>query len=50
MSFMRMKLSLHSYLDNLCLTCNLENKNRWNYALRERRFIIVLNVLDDMSL
>jgi hypothetical protein len=44
MSFMRMKPSLHSYLDNLCLSCNLENNNRWNYALGERCFIIVLNV------
>jgi hypothetical protein len=28
MSFIGMKLSLHSYLDNLCLACNLENNNR----------------------
>jgi hypothetical protein len=28
MSFMRMKPSLHSYLDNLCLACNVENNNR----------------------
>jgi hypothetical protein len=28
MSFMRMKLSVHSYLNNLCLACNLENNNR----------------------
>jgi hypothetical protein len=44
MSFMRMKPSLHNYLDNLCLACNLENNNRWNYALRGRCFIEVLNV------
>jgi hypothetical protein len=25
MSFMKMTPSLHSYLDNLCLACNLEN-------------------------
>jgi hypothetical protein len=28
MSFMRMKPSLHSYLDNMCLACNLENNNK----------------------
>jgi hypothetical protein len=26
--------SIHSYLDNLCVACNLENINRWNYVLR----------------
>jgi hypothetical protein len=36
MSFMRVKLSLHIYLDNLCLAGNLENNNKWNYALRGR--------------
>jgi hypothetical protein len=34
MSFMRMTLPIHSYLDNLCLACNLENNNIRNYALR----------------
>jgi hypothetical protein len=29
MSFMWMKLTLiHSYLDNLCVACNLENNSR----------------------
>jgi hypothetical protein len=28
MSFMRMTLPIHSYLDNLCVTCNIENNNR----------------------
>jgi hypothetical protein len=44
MSLMRMTLLIHSYLDKLCLACNLENNNRWNYALRGRCFIIVSNV------
>jgi hypothetical protein len=44
MSLMRMTLPIHSYLHNLCLACNPENNNRWNYALRVRCFIIVLNV------
>jgi hypothetical protein len=46
MSFMGMKPSLHRYLDNLCLACNLENDN--NYALRLRYFIIVLNIFKIM--
>jgi hypothetical protein len=44
MSFMRMTPSIHTYLDNLCLACNLENKNRWNYVLRGKYFIIVSNI------
>jgi hypothetical protein len=28
MSFVRMTLPIHSYLDNLCLACDLENNNR----------------------
>jgi hypothetical protein len=44
MSFLRMTLPIHSYLDNLCLACNLENSNWWNYSLRVRCFIIVSNI------
>jgi hypothetical protein len=44
MSFIGMTPPIYSYLDNLCPTCNLENNNRWNYALRVRCFIIVSNV------
>jgi hypothetical protein len=43
-SFMRLTVSIHSYLNNLSLACNLENNNRWNYELRVWCFIFVSNV------